>query len=469
MHNNKIVTALFVIIFLIASFLRIFLAVVNRDANDNHFKVIRIIANEKRIPGKEEFECLQCYHPKLYHYTAAKMINLFSVSSTDMTDEQKIISQMLNAIAGIITLFVIYRFLKKFDLSNSSVLITFSLIALNPALIGISAQATNDMFVILFSTLALFFLHSFLKSSRWKDLILLMLFVILASLSKGSGLLIFFGILIVFFLKIISAYGNSALFKRYAFSALIFLVICFPSIAFIGPYAQYYKAYGTPFVLNKPVSSFPQFFTKTYEGDKTGVTSIADSYLTFRLFDLLKNPYLNRETEPIKYSANRTSVWTQLYARTVFIQFEGTPKKWIVKPTNPVFKMGKIIFVVALVPLIFFLYGVFLANKRFLADFWRQKFSYLSGESDWIFLLFFWMFIAFIIKFTLDYRDFVSMKPIYLFPAILAFAYIFSLGFDNAYERIKKSTLLKYGLHGSIIFLLLLYILDIAHLLEKLS
>ena len=469
MLNKKIIAALFIATFLIASFLRIYLAVVNRDANDNHFKVIRIIANEKRIPGKEELECLQCYHPKLYHYTAAKMINLFSVSSTDMTNRQKIISQLLNALAGIITLFAIHFFLKKFAFTDMTRLATFSLIALNPALIGINSQATNDSFVILFSTLSLFFLYSFLKNSRLKNLAFLILSVILASLSKGSGLLIFFGILIVFFLRIISAYKNTIVLKKYLFSAFIFLAVCFPAIAFIGPYAQYYKDYGTPFVLNKPVSPFPQLFTKTYDGNKTGVTSIADSYFTFRFFDLLKNPYLNRETDPAKYSANRTSVWTQLYARTVFIQFEGTPKKWVVKPTNPVFDLGKVIFVVALVPLMIFLYGIFIATQQTIRSLWQKKLSYFSSENEWVFVLFHWMFFAFIIKFTLDFRDFVSMKPIYLFPAILAFTYIFSLGFTNAYERIKKSTFLRYGLHGGIVILLFLYILDIAHLLKKLS
>jgi len=469
MSNKKIFTALLTVVFLISSVLSFLLAIVNRDANDNHFKVIRIIANEKRIPGKEEPECLQCYHPKLYHYTAAKLINLFSASSTDMTDEQKIISQMINALANLATLFVIYRFLLRLKLKDSTRIATFALTALNPAIIGISAQATNDSFVILFSTLSLFFLYSFLEKNQLRYLVFLTLSVILASLSKGSGLLIFFGILIIFFLKIISAYVNMAELKKNAFSALVFLLICFPAISFIGPYAEYYFAYGTPFVLNKPTSAFPKFFTKTYEGDKTGVTSIADSYLTFRFFDLLRHPYLNREADPAMYSANRTSLWTQLYARTVFIQFEGTPKKWIVKPTNRIFDLGKIIFIFALVPLMIFLYGMFIVTRKSIRNFWQKKLSYFSSENGWIFVLFHWLFFAFIVKFTLDYRDFVTMKPIYLFPAILAFVYVFSVGYEALYEKIKKSILLNYGLNGSIIILLLLYILDIAHLLEKLS
>jgi len=468
MHNKKLFFAV-ILIFLSASYLRLHLAFVNRDANDNHFKVIRIISLENRVPGKDEPECLQCYHPKLYHYLAAKAINLILEPSTDTTDEQKIISQMINALAGIVTLFIIYRFLGKLELDASSRLITFGLVALNPALIGINAQATNDTFVILFSTLALFFFWKYLNGRRTADLLLVSFSTTLAALSKGSGLLIFLGILAVFLAKIISSHQDIPGLKKYSFGILIFFFVTFSGIVAGGPYAEYYFAYGTPFVINKPVSSMPKFFTRTYEGDKTGVTSIYDAYFTFRFVDLLKHPYLNRESDPEKYTLNRMSVWTQLFARANFIQFEGTPKKWLLKPTNPIFNFGKVIFIFALVPLVIFLWGVLLATWKAITNFWKKRMSFFSLENDWLFVFFFWMFFAFIIKFTLDYRDFVTMKPIYLFPGLLAFVYIFSLGFDTLYEKIKKSILLKYGLHGSIAALLLLYILDIAYLLEKLS
>lgn len=473
MPNKKIIKFLFIVVFIIASLLRISLAVVNRDANDNHFKVIRIIANEDRIPGKEEPECLQCYHPKLYHLTAAKTINLLYTTPanplTDLNDDRKIISQIINALAGILTLFVVFRFLKKLNLNHATSLITFSLVALNPALIGINAQATNDSFVILFSALALFFLYSFLKENRLRNIILLSLSVILAALSKGSGILIFLGILIIFLLKIISNFKNTTELKNQLFTAIIFFVICFPAIALIGPFAQYYSTYGTPFVLNKPKSSLPHFLERTYEGDKTGVTSIYDSYLTFHFFDLLKNPYLNRETEPAKYSLNRMSVWTQLYARNNFIQFEGHPKKWFVKITNPVYDLGKVIFVFALISLAIFLYGIFSSARKTIRELWIKKLSFFQDASEWIFVFFFWAFTAFIIKFTLDYRDYTTMKPIYLFPGLLAFVYIFAIGLETIHEKTKKSALIQYGLHASITTLLLLFAIDIIHLIKKLS
>lgn len=473
MSKPKIITILFIAVFVIAALLRISLAIVNRDANDNHFKVIRIIANEQRIPGKEEPECLQCYHPKLYHFTTAKIINLLYDAPvdplTDLNAKRKITAQLTNALAGILTLIIVFFFLKKLPLSRTTSLLTFSLSALNPALIGINAQATNDSFVILFSTAALFFLYSFLKNNSWTNLLFLSFSVILAALSKGSGILIFLGILIIFSLRIISNFKNVPELKKQLISAILFFVVCFPAIAFVGPYAQYYSAYGTPFVLNKPKSALPHFFERTSEGDKTGITSIFDAFFTFRFFDLLDNPALNRETEPAKYSLNRMSVWTQLFARNHFIQFEGHPKQWFVKLANPIYALGKTIFVFALVPTTLFIFGLFLTTRDAIRDLWKERLSYFTKNIDWIFIFFSWMFIAFIIKFTLDYRDFTTMKPIYIFPALLAFVYIFSIGFESLYEKTKKSTLLQYGFLTSLAVLLFLYTIDIAYLIKKLG
>lgn len=43
--------------------LRVLLALVNTDANDNHLAVVEIIANENRLP--ERAETFTAYHPPL--------------------------------------------------------------------------------------------------------------------------------------------------------------------------------------------------------------------------------------------------------------------------------------------------------------------------------------------------------------------------------------------------------------------
>src|SRR6185369_16100005 len=185
--------------FLLASLLRIYPAWLNRDANDDHFRVIRIIAFEHRIPDKEEFDCLQCYHPKLYHFSAAQLVRFFHA---EPGIELKIVSQMLSATAGIITLIFGYLFLKKLPLRESTRFFSYLLFALHPALLTINIQATNDSFVILFSSLALFFLYSYLKERTWVYFLLMLISVIFASLSKGSGLIILLGIALILLIDI---------------------------------------------------------------------------------------------------------------------------------------------------------------------------------------------------------------------------------------------------------------------------
>ena len=59
--------------------LRVLLALVNTDANDNHLAVVEIIAQEHRLP--ERTETFQAYHPPLYHATAALLWNLAPTDS----------------------------------------------------------------------------------------------------------------------------------------------------------------------------------------------------------------------------------------------------------------------------------------------------------------------------------------------------------------------------------------------------
>jgi len=465
MMEKKRIFLLFMGIFILASFLRIYPAVLNRDANDDHFEVIEIIAYEGRIPDKSELNCLQCYQPKLYHYTVAKLVNLFSVSTGP---HLKIISQLISTVAGIITLVFVYFFLKQLPIRESTRLITFSLTAFNPALIGINIQGTNDSFVILFSTAALYFLYSFFLKGSLNSFVFMTFSAILATLSKGSGLIIFLGIVSVFLIKILSTFGSWALFKKYIIFLCAFLFISIPIISIFSQYDEYYRMYGSPIVINKEKSPLPYFFEKTYVGGKTGTVSLFNGYFTFQFFDLIRTPFLDRKSPTGTYSSSKSSLWTQLYARSNFIQYEGYPKDWFTKYTNHIYRLGKIIYVIALIPLVIFLFGIFLDTKKNICGLFKNKFSYFKAEHTWLFSLFFWAFILFIIKFTIEYREFSSMKPIYIYPALLTFVYMFSLGLTFVTERLSKPYVRK-SIFFALFLLIVLYIIDIAYLIQKLS
>src|SRR5690349_6087654 len=124
--------------------LRIVLALVNRDANDPHLPVVRILAYEHRIPAKTE--AWEAFQPKLWHATVAGIWNALSVRSVDA---QIVTAQLVSCTAGILTLVVLWWFLRDRRESPAAKTIAFALVALSPGLVGINAQATNDSFVIL--------------------------------------------------------------------------------------------------------------------------------------------------------------------------------------------------------------------------------------------------------------------------------------------------------------------------------
>ena len=57
------------VVLVVAVLLRLSLAVVNHEANDDHMQVIRIIRATGQLPLKPD--CGECFQPKLFHATAA--------------------------------------------------------------------------------------------------------------------------------------------------------------------------------------------------------------------------------------------------------------------------------------------------------------------------------------------------------------------------------------------------------------
>ena len=128
--------------------LRIYLALVNGEANDDHLSVIRIIADRHRLPGLRD--AWEGFQPKLYHVSVAILWDLSPFQSGGV---QVRIAQLVSCAAGVATLFVVRRALGRRGLSDSIRVLTFAFVALNPTLIGLNAQATNDSFVIFFATI----------------------------------------------------------------------------------------------------------------------------------------------------------------------------------------------------------------------------------------------------------------------------------------------------------------------------
>src|SRR5690349_17224395 len=176
--------------FAVGVLLRLYLTVVNTEANDDHLTVIRIIAHQHHLPRLRE--AWEGFQPKLYHVTVAILWNLIPSQSRA---GQIRMAQLVACAAGIGTLFLVRRALHQWDVSPPIRLLAFALVALNPTLIGLNAQATNDSFVILFATLALFEGCEFFRTGARRAFSVMTASVVLATLSKGNGLVVFVAVM----------------------------------------------------------------------------------------------------------------------------------------------------------------------------------------------------------------------------------------------------------------------------------
>ena len=452
-----------IVVFITAILLMTGLCIVNYESNDDQFQAIRIILNEGRLPTLKDG--IHCHHPKLYHAAAAGILKVLAINSPR---GQIMAAQFLNCIAGILTIYIAWVFLNRRPLQDKIKFICFSIIALNPKLIGISSHAGNNSFVILFATAALYFAYRFFNETTLKNFSGLTISAIFAALSKCNGLVLFIGILLVFALKLL-VYSKISLSPRksYLKYLAIFLISFFAIVPICGQYWNTYKLYGNPFKINIEKDSFPEFFQKTYPNNvRPGVTSIADAYFTFRFYYLIKYPVITNDTD--NYPIHRTSLWSQLYGRAHFIYFDMWPMSW--QTCNPVIlNIGRAILILALLPSFFLITAIMKEASIWLAAVYNRSFSFIAETSEWIFAIFLAGYIFSMIWFSLHYRDFASMKAVYIFPAFLSAIYLLSQGIDYIYKLNEKNT--RLILLFDLIFALLfsLYCITIVSLIIKLS
>ncbi len=457
-----ITTIILYLIFTISLSLRLVLAIVNDgSANDDHLEVSRLIFDNNKIPKPQD--CRQCYHPKLYHFAVAKLWDDFKINKVK---EKIILAQLINAIAGILTIFICWLFIKEQTYSEHAKLLCFSMVAFNPRFIAINAQATNDSLLIFFGTIILYSLYQLMSKPTIKYFILLLVSINLAGITKGNSLILIIGVIIVFIIKIITNKNyNFSINKGYLGSLSIILIITILFVGYFGEYYGNYKTYGKPFVFNTQLGEIPHLFKET-SFRRPGVKSIIGGYLSFRIIDIIKNPVITNDK--YKYPLHRTSVWSQLYGRTHFIYFDYWPPGLWQCNDPKMMAVGRIALALALFPSILFLLCLLKDIRMWSALFFRKTIDCFKNSNEWIFHIFIFGFVVFIILFTAFGRDFSFMKMIYLFPCVLAVLIPLLKGFENVYKFVLKNRVLFIIFYASIFTLLVCYLIPVLNLITKL-
>lgn len=393
------------------------MVVFNRDSNDDHFEVIQLILKTNHLPQKAD--CWECYQPKFFHYTAAKFLQLTGLENAN-PGTMILAVEMLNYTAGLITLLVIGVFLDRLPDENGLLkVIAFGLAAFSPSLIGISAQATNDTFAILFSTLVLYCTYLFLQKERLVTFLLMLLFIILGISSKTN---VWITAIAIFLALLVKAWmGKQDRQKILRFAGLFGLVTLVLSI--FNPLNQYIsnvQEYCSPILLNIDRQPLPEIFVQT-PAYRPGILSIQDGFFTFKIIDLLRHPRIEGGDV---YSPTRTSLWTLLYAEANSVHFDNWPASWSTTGDQG-FTLTRIIYVLALLPTLLLLMGAAMEIILVLKSLFKHDQNLAAATHFGLTAVTFIGFVLFIILYALEYRDFSVMKAIFLFPAMLTYPLLF--------------------------------------------
>ncbi len=141
---------------------------------------------------------------------------------------------------------------------------------------------------------------------------------------------------------------------------------------------------------------------------RPGVTSIASAFFTFRLIDLLNTPYVPEAVAP--YPLHKTSLWSQLYARTYTLHFEQWPPSWK-SQARTVLTLDRLLLVLGIVPTCVLLVGL------------RETSGQTADEraGRLVCFLFAGVMLSFSVAYSYRYRDVAVMKVVFVLPAVLAF------------------------------------------------
>lgn len=441
----------FWLILLLAAGLRLWLAAYNTDANDSHLEVIQRIMASGELPVAGD--CWQCYHVKAFHYPAAVALARLAIHNPI---DQLLALQLGNALLGVATLLLLWAWLRGRDLAARWRLMLFALIALNPRLAAINVQVTNDTLVIFAASACLLCYTRFLERRQFGYLWAALAFSALALASKASGIVI--AILLLGHLALL-ALGHLRRLPRYrkqaVASALVALIV-FAPVPFSG-YLQNHAATGSALANN--IEKFPlPNWSEEQRWSKAGVTSIVDSFLTFRWPGLLAYPYITKG--PVMYPEHRTNLWAQLFGRQAFSRFDHWPASWA---TNGWWttRVGQTAMLLGLVPLVLLLVGSGAVMMRSIAMLrGTRPLQRLSRDPELFLAAAFAAMLAMSLKLSLDFQTYRIMKAIYLYPGLLGGLALLARGAGSVLERLPP--LGGRLLHRLLLGLVAVHVLDLA-------
>ena len=399
-------------------------AYVNLESNDDHVEVVQRMIVGKDVSHRDS--CWECFQPPLLYRANTKVVEL--IGKTDRIFISRFM-QFQNAIMSLLAIWFTWLFMLRLNIKEEVRRIIIGFWLINPALMSISIQSTNDTIIVLLACMAAYWFYRSIQLDNWKYLIGVATVASLAPHFKGSGLALFgiFSLLVLF--QIIRNFKER-------WSVLPVVTIGVIVLVFFSRYTHNYETYGHPLTtnLNKPAPP-PLFDDGAEFWMRPGITSIATGYFTFPLGSMLKQPFNINSGE--NYPKHRTSFWAQMYGSFYHIQFLNHPWSWRCKHPD-MMNLARIIFIVALVPTSLFFIALFVDIRSYFK-------LLITGHLDRILIKslllgLFGAYLFFALKYSHDYRDFGCIKSIFILPAMIPISTIFASGVNTLRVNSKLRT-----------------------------
>jgi hypothetical protein len=284
--------------------------------------------------------------------------------------------------------------------------------------------------------------------------------VVLACISKGNGLPVAIAIVGAFVAALLKpTVARSQILGFATLSLLVFVAI----VPVAGEYWSRYQQTGNAFWISQEPSPPPHFLEPSYPKSKRlGITSVVSGYFTFRLLDLLKEPLVTND--PDVYPPHRTSLWSFVYGSAHSNHYDYYPQSWQ-SDSASVLWLLRTTWILALIPTALLALGVVRGTlrtavaglRRVASTDWSAEVLLAAAAAG---------YAIFLMAYCYKYRDFATMKPIFLYPAVAAYVAYYAREVDRLDRRgVGVASKVAYG---SAILLCVAYVADTAILLIQL-
>ena len=169
--------------------------------NYGHLGYIAYLMQNHQLPDFDVREAFQFWHPPLHHLASAIFLTICWKCLPFLEGNWEPI-QILPFIYITISIWILYRILKLWNIQGKALIFTTLILAFHPRIITLSGSVNNDTLCVFLSFLAFYLNLLWYRNPSWKLMIGSAVSIGLAMSSKGSAAILAFPMAFLFLVKL---------------------------------------------------------------------------------------------------------------------------------------------------------------------------------------------------------------------------------------------------------------------------